>query len=130
REYPASTHRFEALVAIGDLAGDQVHDSARARQAYEEFLKRYPHHLLAAEVRRKLASLDAAQGATEAAALKSVSQSRPAQQRPLPADEQAQDEDTALAGTQAVLSGVRYWSTPEYTRVAIDLDREVTYQSG
>lgn len=28
------------------------------------------------------------------------------------------------------LTGVRHWSTPDYTRVAIDLEQEVRYQSG
>src|SRR5438067_988571 len=130
REYPASTHRFEALVATGDLAAEQLHDPARARQAYEEFLKRYPHHLLAGEVRHKLSALDDRNELSAAAGVRTVSQSRTAQPPSVSSDEQAQDEDTALTGSHAVLSGVRYWSTPEYTRVAIDLDREVTYQSG
>jgi N-acetylmuramoyl-L-alanine amidase len=30
----------------------------------------------------------------------------------------------------ARLTGVRHWSTPDYTRVAIDLEEEVEYQSG
>jgi N-acetylmuramoyl-L-alanine amidase len=30
----------------------------------------------------------------------------------------------------ARLTGVRHWSTPDYTRVAIDLEQEVEYQSG
>ena len=28
------------------------------------------------------------------------------------------------------MTGIRYWSTADYTRVAIDLDREVKYESG
>ena len=29
-----------------------------------------------------------------------------------------------------VVTGIRHWSTPDYTRVAIDVDREVQYEAG
>ena len=29
-----------------------------------------------------------------------------------------------------MVTGIRHWSTPDYTRVAIDVDREVKYEAG
>ena len=45
-----------------------------------------------------------------------------------PAIDAATAPDTG-SHKMAVVSGVRYWSTPTYTRVAIDLGDEVTYQA-
>src|SRR5262249_6600666 len=45
----------------------------------------------------------------------------------LPADKSAaQKQPRGIAH----MTGMRHWSTPDYTRVAIDLEQEVEYQSG
>jgi len=45
------------------------------------------------------------------------------------------DEDSASAAAKkksalALVTGIRHWSTPDYTRVAIDVDAEVKYEAG
>ncbi len=45
------------------------------------------------------------------------------------------DEDSASVVTKkksalALVTGIRHWSTPDYTRVAIDVDAEVKYEAG
>jgi N-acetylmuramoyl-L-alanine amidase len=54
---------------------------------------------------------------------------------PSPSEEQSAPATTSSAvvarSNQRVhVTGVRHWSTPEYTRVAIDLDSEVPYEAG
>jgi N-acetylmuramoyl-L-alanine amidase len=73
------------------------------------------------------------------------SSSRKASVEPAPASQPAVDDDIATlqpasttppkADSQqphrlAHLTSVRHWSTPDYTRVAIDLEQEVQYQAG
>src|SRR5947209_6595694 len=57
-EYPATKRRFEALLAIGNIEANDLHDKDAARTAYLEFLHRFPQHELAADARRGLDTLD------------------------------------------------------------------------
>ena len=47
REYPGSKYRFEALLSIGQIYREDLGDNDAAKAAFEDFLKRYPHHPLA-----------------------------------------------------------------------------------
>src|SRR2546421_6510022 len=55
REYPGSRYRFEALFAIGEIYKDDLNNPVRARVAFQEFLRQYPHHHLAEEARQAMA---------------------------------------------------------------------------
>ncbi len=55
REYPGSRDRVDALFTMGQIYQDDLKDQAQARQVFEEFLHRYPHHHLASEARKALA---------------------------------------------------------------------------
>src|SRR5207237_8425423 len=33
-------------------------------------------------------------------------------------------------GRRPLVTGIRHWSTPDYTRVAIDLEEEIPYEAG
>jgi N-acetylmuramoyl-L-alanine amidase len=123
REYPGSHYRFQALFTIGQIYKDDLGDQEAARHTFEEFLEKYPHHSLAAEARQSLAELN---------------QPKP-QVKPV---EEAHDDEKPLAPagqTPAaskrrsglpLVTGIRHWSTPDYTRVAIDVDSEVKYEAG
>ena len=39
-------------------------------------------------------------------------------------------EDSSRKGKLPLVTGIRHWSTPDYTRVAIDLEDEVKYEAG
>ncbi len=111
REYPGSKYRFQALFTMGQISKDDLEDVTAARAAFEEFLKRYPHHQLAEQARAAIAELE-----------------RPAK----PKEEKARKIDATAEkkamGTPLV-TGIRHWSTPDYTRVAIDLEAEVRYDA-
>jgi N-acetylmuramoyl-L-alanine amidase len=146
REYPGSGSRFEALFAIGQIYKDDLKDVARGREVFEEFLRRYPHSHLAEQARAELAE------PVQQAGLKSkdVGSSKEAGAKPSKeSDKKAADSDSANddaapgeddshqdsasagseSGTPIHVTGIRHWSTPDYTRVAIDLEDGVQFES-
>jgi N-acetylmuramoyl-L-alanine amidase len=104
REYPGSKYRFEALFTIGQIYKDDLEDAGQARASFEEFLKRYPRNHLADDARQAIADLDRQAREPETRAEKKAA--------PLP-----------------LVTGIRHWSAPDYTRVAIDLEGDVKYDA-
>jgi N-acetylmuramoyl-L-alanine amidase len=100
REYPSSKYRATALFAIAQVYRDDLGDSDRANEVFAEFVRRYPKSDLADDARRAMADAKPVQAA--------------------PAEEKQ---------PVAHVTGIRHWSTPDYTRVAIDLDRDVKFES-
>jgi N-acetylmuramoyl-L-alanine amidase len=155
REYPGSKHRAEALFTIGEIYRDDLNDNVQAKATFEDFLKRYPGNSKAQEARKTIAEIDNPSAAkspfkTKAAATHEHA-ARPrvvhaAEDTPKPPVDdasattaqlqQAQQQDTSATSTDASphhmakLTGIRHWSTPDYTRVAIDLEQEVQYKAG
>jgi N-acetylmuramoyl-L-alanine amidase len=145
REYPGSKFRFDALFRIGEIYKDDLHDKARADATFEEFLHRYPRNQFAEAAREALA-----EPAQKQASLKSTDASRLAnrdvkevhpvsdadsdrdasneasQDTPIKAADTANPADN---GKPARVIGIRHWSTPDYTRVAIDLEQGVKFES-
>jgi N-acetylmuramoyl-L-alanine amidase len=141
REYPGSKHRIEALLAIGEIYKNDLGDAADARMAFGELIRRYPHSELVKEAKAELAA-----GAPEEADNKDASsdpddtQAADASAKTERVDSPADvDSATARRATKqpATVSSdktirvkdVQYWSTPEYTRIAIDLEQDVQFES-
>lgn len=112
REYPGSRYRFEALMAIGEIYRDDLDDPARARAAFSEFMRKYPHHHLADDA--------------TAALNEPVKQASLRSREPLPAPNPSPAKTSP--GVSRVTS-IRHWSTPEYTRIAVDLAQPVQFSS-
>ena len=121
REYPGSKYRFEALFTIGQIYEEDLGDEAAAKASFEEFLKRYPHNSLAGKAREALAELN------QPKAKKKVETAEIDASPTTTAD--AQPSAPKKAALPRV-TGIRHWSTADYTRVAIDVDAEVKYQAG
>jgi N-acetylmuramoyl-L-alanine amidase len=133
REYPGSKYRFDALFTIGEIYKDDLGDAARARLAFQEFLRRYPKHHLADQARREL---------TEPVQNASLKSREDKNTNPIGEDEDSSQEkaadetgsiDAAPDETKTVkvarVTGIRHWSTPDYTRVAIDLEQDIKFES-
>jgi len=155
REYPGSKFRFDALFRIGEIYKDDLHDKTRADATFAEFLRRYPRNQFADAARHALAEPAQQQVMlkskdTSKTAIKDSKASRPSSdpdQHPdkdndaslnaaVPSNstkDNASQENSAAAqaenGKPARVLGIRHWSTPDYTRVAIDLEQGVTYES-
>ncbi|HEX9119996.1 MAG TPA: N-acetylmuramoyl-L-alanine amidase [Terriglobales bacterium] len=119
REYPGSRFRMQGLFTIAQIYKDDLDDAAQARTTFEEFLKRYPHSELVADARDAIKELDQQAKTAE----KPKPPAKTAKQEP-PPPPPAEPKHATL------VTGIRHWSTPDYTRVAIDLQDEVDYQFG
>jgi N-acetylmuramoyl-L-alanine amidase len=131
REYPGSKNRSDALFAIGKIYQDDLEDPQEARTAFQEFLRRYPGSHLADDARKSLAGdtppvvgkVEAARDAEETPP-ESREGSGKAGSGGEPGGEAAGEGEKLLHVT-----GIRHWSTPDYTRVAIDLEQDVKFES-
>jgi N-acetylmuramoyl-L-alanine amidase len=138
REYPGSKFRVDALFTIGQIYREDLEDRDKARETFEEFLKHYPHSHLAPDARDAIKEMDAEvvaekKGKKPGDAAKEVAKKEEPKLKPTP---QSDQDDTRMATASAkrsglpLITGIRHWSTPDYTRVAIDLETEVKYEAG
>ena len=137
REYPGSKFRFDALFTIGEIYKDDLDDPGEARSAFEEFLRHYPRHHLADDAQQALIDLDQ-QAASEKKSAKSASEKQgkaegsAAVQRTTPttpSTPRAEDSAEHESGKFPRVTGIRHWSAPDYSRVAIDLESDVKFAS-
>jgi len=119
REYPGSRHRVEALFTIGQIYREDLEDNEHAKATFEDFLKRYPRSQQADDARDALSEIEAEKNAP-----KPAPRDKPGEPR------QISDNDSGKSAKFARVTGIRQWSTPDYTRVAIDLEKQVKYQAG
>ena len=159
REYPGSKYRCDALFTIGEIYKDDLNDPEQARATFTEFLKRYPHNRLAEDAQQAVAELDKEAAAEKKAEKKSGKEiatrkenrgegkagNRNGDTRNRDGKEaqsaRSDDDESAPAEAAAVpspeprskrlprVTAIRHWSTPDYTRVAIDLESEIKFGS-
>jgi N-acetylmuramoyl-L-alanine amidase len=145
REYPGSKFRFDALFRIGEIYKDDLRDKARADATFEEFLHRYPRNQFAEAARLALAEPAQQRASVKSkAAIKTAKEAQPSsisddKDADLDSSQDNFSKDNSLKetdlpaedadGKPARVLGIRHWSTPDYTRVAIDLEQGVKYQS-
>ncbi|MGC2181872.1 MAG: N-acetylmuramoyl-L-alanine amidase [Terriglobales bacterium] len=141
REYPGSRDRVDALFTMGQIYQDDLKDQSQAKQVFEEFLHRYPHHHLASEARKALAE------PVQQAGLRSSdhddspedsSTPNPRAGKPTSAKSPtsaAAEDATPKPGAEdanrkvAHVTSIRSWSNPNYTRIAIGLERDIKFES-
>lgn len=150
REYPGSKYRVDALYTIGQLYKSDLNDPAAADAVFQDFLKHYPRSAHAEGARQALAELRQppaekkkekreSSGEIGRAELARGEVARPADLREVASSATPRDAAAKAAadpvppariGPLPLVTGIRFWSTPDYTRVAIDLESEVQYQAG
>src|SRR5579859_5347959 len=124
---------------MGEIYKDDLNDPEQARGVFEEFLHRYPHNRLAEDAQQAVAELDRQAKADKKADAKKKSRDEAAAK-----DEGSQDsdgnDDARAKATETDSSevhpkhlprvtGIRHWSTPDYTRVAIDVESDIKFGS-
>ncbi len=137
REYPGSRHRIEALLAIGEIYKNDLADDADARAAFEELLRRYPHSQSADEARAQMGTRPMlSSNSEEAKPLAEGDLRRAKVHKPKDEDEEGAASSASQSafgdtGSDKVVrvTAVQYWSTPDYTRVAVDLEQDVQFES-
>ena len=143
KEYPGSKYRFEALFTIGEIYKDDLNDPEEARTTFEDFARRYPHNRLAEDARAAVKEIDTAADEMEHTAQKQTAQKQ-AHKRSSggggtagagstgnlnASADGAESSNDARRSALPRVTGVRHWSTPDYTRVAIDVEQEVKFGS-
>jgi N-acetylmuramoyl-L-alanine amidase len=139
REYPGSKHRIEALLAIGEIYKNDLDDEPDARAAFEELLRRYRHSDLLKEAQAELASLttdsvEREQPQQTTASDKNSGDDKRASanaaglSRSKPSEERSVSEEAAREKLVRVTS-LEHWSAPDYTRITVDLEQNVQFES-
>jgi N-acetylmuramoyl-L-alanine amidase len=145
REYPGSRYRCDALFTIGEIYKDDLNDPQQARAVFQDFLKRYPHNRLAEDAQQAVVEIDrearAEKKDSKKKAVKEVveNENRTSSQSdggPNGGDARADaSPQPAAPGNSSQMplrqmprvTAIRHWSTPDYTRVAIDVENEVKF---
>ena len=135
RQYPGSKARFGALFRIGEIYKDDLQDKARADEIFREFLQHYPHNQFAEQARKALAE-PVEKASLKAVTKKPVPPPPPKQTDDVDDDRVAADgndknaaEGESQGGKPVLVTGIRHWSTQEYSRVAVDLGSGVKFES-
>lgn len=140
REYPGSKYRFDALLTIGEIYTD-LNQRDKAREVFQEFLRRYPRNELAKDARAALdesvqpaglktqAGDSANSGAFKGTSGDNEDTSSSNASENEASDSKAEADQDQSGGKQHRVTAIRHWSTPDYTRVAIDLDHEIKFES-
>ena len=143
--YPRSRFRYSALLTIGEIELRDLKDREAAQETFREFLRLYPGNPLANEARIELRNLRVSPHSryrqAEVARREPPAQSAEHARRPQRAASPARVAVRSVAEDKwnqtppvqrnhvPLVTGIRYWSTPVYTRVAIDLEKEVRYEA-
>jgi N-acetylmuramoyl-L-alanine amidase len=153
REYPGSKYRFDGLFTIGEIYKDDLNNPDAARSTFQDFLRRYPHNHLADGARQAIAELNQAADVEKTAKIQKTGKSSSnadarnslssrsflnknleketvadADKNPGKAGEKSDSAEPSL-GHLARVTAIRHWSTPDYTRIAIDVESEVKFVS-
>jgi N-acetylmuramoyl-L-alanine amidase len=106
-DYAASTLADDALFQLAEVQKQLGHE-ARCRALWRLIIQNYPDGDMAGRARALLVDGTAAKSAYAAAGKR----------------------DNGSLADLARVDNIRYWSSPTYTRVVIDLDEDVTFRSG
>jgi N-acetylmuramoyl-L-alanine amidase len=142
REYPGSRYRFDGLFTIGEIYKDDLNQPEAARATFEDFLHRYPNNRLAEGARQAIVEINQqAQADKKAEAQKTAEKRQPqnngkskegrevAAEHNVSRELPGKNESTASRSGLPRVTGIRHWSTPDYTRVAIDVESDVKFSS-
>ncbi|MBS1813456.1 MAG: N-acetylmuramoyl-L-alanine amidase [Acidobacteria bacterium] len=140
KQYPRASLRIPALYQEALIAQNDLHDLKLAQEKYALYIKSYPRSDKADEAQAAIAALKSGRLPTSAESADVPSAKAAAADMPAGTQASAPITDAPVAGpqhepatprngTHAVVSGIRHWSTPTYTRVAIDLGDDVKYEA-
>ena len=148
REYPGSKYRADGLFTVAEIYKDDLNNSDAARATFQEFLRHYAHNRLADDARQAILEIDQEAQSEKAGesqrgagktqqqkAAKSAGASVENQVSPAASiaasikDGSPKDGSPVSRGRLPRVTGIRHWSTPDYTRVAIDLEGDVKFSS-
>jgi len=134
REYPSSRHAPDAMLICAKLQRDQLADYAGATQTYKDFLKRFPRSPRKREAQEGVAELALLENNAKPSPDKDKASSEAAAEVVLPRDESSDALPPSSTAPHSPriprLRRIRSAVTEDATRVTIDLEDVVHYNSG
>jgi N-acetylmuramoyl-L-alanine amidase len=143
REYPGSRYRIEALFTIAQVYREDLGDKDKAKSTFEDVARKYPGTDLAAQAKDALGDMAKEEKEAKLAASQPKKKKEPQvkkKEREINddlatiAEQSAPDVQPAAVsarrGKLPLVTSIRQWATPDYTRIAIDLEEEVKYEAG
>ena len=112
KQYPGSRHCAEALFTVGKIQQEDLNQLDDAEATYHQFLQRFPHSQKAEEAQQALKEIAEAR----------AKESQAASSRKL-------DEQREIDRKLPRVTSIRHWNAENYTRIVIDLEDAVQYQS-
>ena len=131
-QYPASPLGTPALLAEGKIEADDLGEAAVGRAKWNQLLREAPRSEAARQARVELAGLKSPVPAVVQPNHPEEAGMNGAPGRPVPVVRTAQPMETVAPVRKtplAQVTGIRHWSTATYTRVAIDLGGDVTFEA-
>ncbi len=137
REYPTSRYREDAMLAVGKIEQDDLHDPVLAQKSYEGFLAVHPRSSHAEEVRAILDNLSGTGVTAKSDPKIPTAKVRPPAKTPVaeknPATTETEREPPTESGaavsSRPQVTRVRTWNADTYTRIVIDVGAQVKYQA-
>ncbi|MBZ5513911.1 MAG: N-acetylmuramoyl-L-alanine amidase [Acidobacteriia bacterium] len=111
-QYPGAALSREALFRIAEVYRSDLGDTEKARQAYQDFIDKFPRSARATDAREQIKLIDR----------------QAAEQAEAAAEKATRPERRSPAGL-AEVTALRRWVGPSYTRIVINVEGEVKFES-
>lgn len=121
--YPKHGWADDALFRIGLVWLEQFKDPVRASKVFKAVLDEYPKGDKVSDARERLAQIQGGESVKTA----SPAEATPAETRAAAAPKQAVVPAAKLKDGLTLL-GIRHWSSPDYTRVVMDITQDAHYE--
>lgn len=108
-QYPYSSLSRDALLTLGEIYRTNLDIPEEARQAFQEYVGKYPRSAKVGEAQEKMAQIDRLLAEREASRLAKTERRRP--------------------GTLPEVTAIRRWVGPNYSRIVINVEGEVKFES-
>ena len=126
--FPKHGWSDDALFRMGLIWQEQFKDSAKAAQMFKTLVDTYPKGDKVPEAREQLAKIQGSGSVSNDTAAKAqATEAKPAQQKQDAAPKKASPAPAKLKEGLTLL-GIRHWSSPDYTRVVMDVTQDVHYE--
>jgi len=144
-QYPTSKLRSDALFQIGEIQKNDLGDKTEAKNAFTQFLQRFPHSEQAGDARKELKELASMPARAPNDSARAAESTKANQERRIVGDAPSaktvsdtrdngnagsnETVDAPKNGEASSVTAIRTWNADDYTRVVVDLNGAVKYQS-
>jgi N-acetylmuramoyl-L-alanine amidase len=131
KQSPSDPWAPAGMYMSGELYGELYKHSHRKSDKHEaidvfrRMIKRYPESRYRAKAEAAIRNLET--GVSESRPLKREPPASSTGQKYIPATPQTPSHTRKTVGNPTVITGIRHWSNPTYTRIVIDASRETSF---